>query len=636
MRKIAAAAVAIPFILYLWAAAVVRRISPRQVVTAGHIQLLAMGAAVALLVAGMLLGLPAKEVAGGAPPSFAPLVPQAGASASQTDLPLDVAFQVQFTKPMNEGSVQNALTISPHVNVRYQWNATDEVVALVPDPHWEPDTTYVVDVSPAATDKGGLGLAAAIQTSFDSGSSTSGSIAATQVSGALVSPATAFQLTFTRPVKLFTVETHVRVIPQAVCPAVNGVTSPPVNGVSSALVNGACPAVNGVVPQPVCPAVNGLSSPLVNGACPPGPAVVPQPVCPAVGGVSSPPVKGVCTALVPVDIVGDDPTDVASQVFTITPQSQLDSRTTYLTSMDVGSGMTAATDSAGAALQKVTSLQVTTMSAPEVTRLSPQNGAVTYDTNQPISVTFTMAMDKKATAAAFTVTVNGAVVSGRKQWSEGNTVLLLTPRHSLKYGSTVVATVTTAARSADGLHLESAYSSSFTIKKRPPQPISYFGRATKSSPWYGLEVYYLRLMNCTRTGGWVTSGGVCSGVTRHTLPRQGRLTLNARISNLVSRPYAKYMADHRLLYHYLRGTTPHSRLCNWGGYCGNSWGENIASPPSASQAGMVRIETFYQNESWCRCEHYKNIMDGYFSEVGIGVWWSKTGRSVRVSIDFYG
>jgi hypothetical protein len=29
-------------------------------------------------------------------------------------------------------------------------------------------------------------------------------------------------------------------------------------------------------------------------------------------------------------------------------------------------------------------------------------------------------------------------------------------------------------------------------------------------------------------------------------------------------------------------------------------------------------------------------MDGYFSEVGIGVWWSKTGRSVRVSIDFYG
>jgi len=29
-------------------------------------------------------------------------------------------------------------------------------------------------------------------------------------------------------------------------------------------------------------------------------------------------------------------------------------------------------------------------------------------------------------------------------------------------------------------------------------------------PYYSVEVYYLKLMNCTRTGGWVTSTGGCS------------------------------------------------------------------------------------------------------------------------------
>jgi hypothetical protein len=48
---------------------------------------------------------------------------------------------------------------------------------------------------------------------------------------------------------------------------------------------------------------------------------------------------------------------------------------------------------------------------------------------------------------------------------------------------------------------------------------------------------------------------------------------------------------------------------------------------------MIDIEIFYQNEYWCRCEHYGNIMNPYFRRAGIGVWVS---NSVRVSIDFYG
>jgi uncharacterized protein YkwD len=68
------------------------------------------------------------------------------------------------------------------------------------------------------------------------------------------------------------------------------------------------------------------------------------------------------------------------------------------------------------------------------------------------------------------------------------------------------------------------------------------------------------------------------------------------------------------------------------GYCGGGWGENIASPSSVGAGGMISIELFYQNEYWCKCEHYYNIMDPYFGQAGVGVWFSK---SVRVAIDFY-
>ncbi len=544
MRKILAAALALPFIAFYYVSSVIRRTSARRVLKAGPLQFILVCAAVALLVSGLLLGLPAKQAAGVAPPTFAPLAPQAEALQTQSNLPLDVAFQVQFTKPMNESSVESALTISPNTNVKFEWDATAQVLSLAPDPHWEPYTNYLVDISGAATDQEGLSLAQEIHTSFQSGSPTAGTITATEMNGDLTSPASAFQVTFTRPVKLSTVVLRLGISPQ-----------------------------------------------------------------------------------VAVTIVGDDPTDLASEVFTMTPKAALASDTTYVISMADGG-----TDAAGAALQSVAPLQIHTMIAPAVVRFRPQDGTTTYDSNQPVSVRFTVPMDEKSTAAAFSVTVGGRAVSGGTYWAEDDTVLVLTPRYSFSVGSTVVARVSTAARSAGGLHLSAAASATFTVSKPRSTSISFGGAASASSPWYASEVYYLHLMNCTRTGGWVTYGGACSSETHHTLPAQSPLTLNAGISNKVSRPYAKYMADTQLLDHYLRGTTPHSRLTA-AGYPSGSWGENIASPSSSGKGGMIDVEVFYQNESWCRCEHYFNIMDPYFHQVGIGVWVSK---SVRVSIDFYG
>ena len=545
MRKIAAAAVAIPFIVFFYVSSVIRRTSLGRAVNAGSAQLLMMGAAVAILVTGLLVSLPAKQVAGGAPPVFTALAPQAAAHRTSSDLALDVGYQVQFTKPMNEASVQNALTITPQVKVKYQWDATSQILTVAPDPHWEPHTTYTVDITSAASDQEGLSLAAEINTSFKSGSPTSGKIVATQVSDGLVSPDTTFQITFTRPVKLATVALRFSISPT-----------------------------------------------------------------------------------VPVDVTGDDPTDAASQVFIVTPKSQLTPKSTYVVSFDVGTGKQAATDSSGAVLQQVAPITVTTMTAPGVIRFRPVDGTVTTDPNQPVSVRFSEKMDEKSTAAAFSVSVNGRAVSGSTYWAEDDTVLVLTPRYSFAIGSTVVAKVGTGARSAAGLRLAKVYTGTFKVARPTSSGIATGGAASASSPWHSSEVYYMNLMNCTRTGGWVTSGGTCSSVTHHTLPSQGRLTLSASISNLVSRPYAEYMAKTGLLDHYLRGTNPHSRLCAKG-FCGGSWGENIGN----GGPGMVALEIFYQNEYWCRCEHYYNIMNPYFHQAGVGVWVDKTSR---VAIDFYG
>jgi hypothetical protein len=146
-------------------------------------------------------------------------------------------------------------------------------------------------------------------------------------------------------------------------------------------------------------------------------------------------------------------------------------------------------------------------------------------------------------------------------------------------------------------------------------------------------------MNCTRTGRWVLRSGACSSASHHVLPAQDALAFSAPIANAVSRPYSKAQADRGVLTHYLNGTTPHGRLCARG-FCGGSWGENLASPPGSGAAGMIDAEIYFQNEVRCnfgrRCEfaHYYNIMDPYFHRAGIGVWVSH--GHTRLTIDFYG
>ena len=522
----------------------------RWCLSRSRLQALLVTTAVAVLVSGLLVGLPAKQVAGQPLPTFAPIAPQANARQSQTDLALDVPFQVRFTKPMNESTVEAAVQIDPPVGVKFMWDATAQTLSIRPNPHWLPHTDYRVVILTTATDQEGLALSAPIEARFTSGARTGGTITATRMVGDQIAPTTAFQVTFTRPVKLTTVATRLGIAP-----------------------------------------------------------------------------------LVDFALVGDDPTDATSQVFTLTPRSALTTGTIYVVSMSEG-GM----DSSGSLLTPIAPLQAQTLETPAVQAFLPAGGTTTGDNNQPVSLRFTVPMDHKSTEAAFSITANGRGVSGSFTWSESDTTLTFVPRRSFYLGSTVTVKIAVTARSAGGLKMAAPDAATFTIAAARSSRITYKnipytgGQSAADARWAGAEKYTMDLMNCTRTGGWVTSNGQCSSQSHHTLPKQKALSQDAGIATRVARPYAIALATNRVLTHTLGGSTVRSRMIA-GGYTGYVVGENLGSPGAASQAGMIAVAVFFQNEYSYRGGHYRNIMNGSFHRAGVGVW--VANGCTRVVINFY-
>ena len=339
-------------------------------------------------------------------------------------------------------------------------------------------------------------------------------------------------------------------------------------------------------------------------------------------------------------LVGDDSTDANSQVFTFTPDEPLPLGSTYVASFSAA----VMNDAAGAPLATIAPLTASTQVVPSVMRFGPRDGTTGVDPAQIVSVRFTTKMDEATTAAAFSITANGKPVTGPKTWTEDDTVLALTPSAKLPASAKVVATVSTDATSSGGLHLAAAASGTFTVAApAAPKPPSTTkapsttkvitptgGSGVGSAQWHDAEIYFLQLTNCTRTGGWVLAGGLCRSSGPHTLPAARALAMDDGISTNVSRPYAKFMADRNILSHYADGT-PGQRLAR-AGYTSYHWGENIGSQSSV-MAGMVAVETYFQNEASYKGGHYVNMMNPSFDRAGVGVW--VTAGRVRVVIDFY-
>ena len=163
-----------------------------------------------------------------------------------------------------------------------------------------------------------------------------------------------------------------------------------------------------------------------------------------------------------------------------------------------------------------------------------------------------------ARRAAFSVTVGGKAIPGKVRWAEGDTVLVFKPpkrrcrtarRSSMKVGST-------AHEHGRRAPLAQRRSRAMfqTVGKADRAPSTDIDRrrsgggggggAVGGGSWAAVETYYLGLMNCTRTGGWVTSTGRCSSPGgRNVAP----LKLDTGISSKVARPYARKLARRQRL-----------------------------------------------------------------------------------------
>ena len=285
------------------------------------------------------------------------------------------------------------------------------------------------------------------------------------------------------------------------------------------------------------------------------------------------------------------------------------------------------------------SLAVRTTNPPAIVRFRPQEAAHNTPRDATISVRFSGSMDRGSTAKAFSVKIAGKQIKGTISWAESGTVLVFKPATVLPYSAAVVAAVDVSARDVTGAPLSRSVRAIFKTIAKPAAPVRTTntrpsttsaggGGAVGGGSWGAVESYYLRLMNCTRTGGWVTSTGACSSPGGR---RVAPLSIDGRISARVTRPYAKLLATRAACSHFIGGN-PGNRLAR-AGFSSYRWAENIGCRSGSPTSSVLGTHLFYQSERPYAGGHYVNLMNAAYDRVGIGVWVS-TGR-VRLVVDFY-
>lgn len=152
--------------------------------------------------------------------------------------------------------------------------------------------------------------------------------------------------------------------------------------------------------------------------------------------------------------------------------------------------------------------------------------------------------------------------------------------------------------------------------------------------WFPEELYYLGLVNCTRTGGWVLNDGTCRGYgsgrySAYVSP----IRYSAGLSDLVARPYARYLAATNQCSHFLNGN-PGDRLRR-AGYNGYSWAENIGCRDGYKyvKPAILASHLYFQAEKSANGGHWRNLKNAKLKWIGIGVW--KYSGRVRLVTDFY-
>jgi uncharacterized protein YkwD len=553
LRKVAAAALAVPVLAILYLPLLARRSVAARV---------GLAASVGIIVLVAALGLSRPTPTQAVPPA-----PPIQALADDAFQSIDAApglrtpVEIRFSQAMDPRSVAGSLEVSPATSVRTTWNAEGTTLTVTPTSHWAAGTYQTITIRPGALGAGGQPMGNAVRAVFVTRPATTGRIDATERVGTAATITTGFRIAFDQAMSLNAVRAALRITPS---------------------VTGELVADSG---RP--------------------------------------------------DVAAD-----LAHGFTFVPAAPLAPGTNYAIALD---GLL---DAEGSDVASVAPLSITTAAAPGVVRFRPSNGTKDVDVHAAFSVRFTEAMERASTKAAFSVAIDGKALAGKTRFAEGNTVLVFQPTKALPKGTAITVTVAATATSARGVALGSA--SSITVKTpKPDAPRatspkprvsrsagggsgsgSGSGSAVGGGSWGAVETYYLRLMNCTRTGGWVTSTGSCSSPGgRNVAP----LKLDAGISSKVSRPYAKKLAVNNLCTHF-SGGNPGNRL-SAAGYTSYIWAENIGCRSGNPYSAVLGSHLFFQDEKPTNGGHYVNLMNAKYDRVGIGVWVS--GGRVRLVVDFY-
>ena len=136
-------------------------------------------------------------------------------------------------------------------------------------------------------------------------------------------------------------------------------------------------------------------------------------------------------------------------------------------------------------------------------------------------------------------------------------------------------------------------------------------------------------MNCTRTGGWVTSSGACSAPGGRDV---AALSLNGSIrhgsrgpTRGCSRPVARATTSSAAT--LATASAPRAGPATTGARTSAAAAATRTAPCSGRTCSTRREKPYNGG-------HYRNLMNPGFRQVGIGVWVS--GGRVRLVIDFYG
>jgi hypothetical protein len=299
-------------------------------------------------------------------------------------------------------------------------------------------------------------------------------------------------------------------------------------------------------------------------------------------------------------------------------------------------------DRDGAVVETPAPLVFRTAAAPTVTRFRPAGGATGVATGTEISIRFDQPMDRRSTEQSFRASAGKTSVRGSFRWAEGDTVLVFKPATAFARGAKVGVSMLAGARSAAGYALAARQTIVFSILAPPKPPRSSGGGSSSGGgggssgggavgggSWAAVESYYFRLLNCTRTGGWVTSSGSCSSPGGSGI---AALRLDTGLSSKVARPYAKILATRGHCGHDYDGSLQDRlRRAGYGGYY---WaGENVGCRSGNPTASVLLTHLHFQEEKAWNGAHWKNIMNPVYDRVGVGVWVA-SGR-VRLVTDFY-